>query len=336
VKLSELGEFGFINRIAARFACSDKQVIKGIGDDCAIIESENNMVQLVTTDLLIEGIHFLRDRIPPYFLGRKSLSVNISDIAAMGGRPLYFFMSLAIPKDVDVEYLDAFYEGIKSVADEEKVLLLGGDTTSSPCGLAISIALIGESGRSQYRTRDGAKPGDLICVSGPLGGAAAGLQVLLNHLDVALYPQIMASHYNPKARIAIGRLLAENPGVTAMIDISDGLLQDLGHICRQSGTGAVIRANQTPLLPGISDLAHSLNQDALTWGLTGGEDYELCWTIQPKFADFQDAQLQLFDNNRFFIVGAICEGEGIRILDSNNAAIDMKVRGFDHFSSIPS
>jgi thiamine-monophosphate kinase len=177
MKLSQIGEFGFIDRIKAGCLIREKNVIKAIGDDCCVFRTSGDLVTLLTTDMLVENIHFIRNAMPPFSLGRKALAVNISDIAAMGGTPREAVISIAIPNSVDVEYLDALYDGMKSMAREFDVNLLGGDTTSSPEHLVINIALVGEEAEDEILYRSGAKPGDVIFLTGDVGSSAAGLDI---------------------------------------------------------------------------------------------------------------------------------------------------------------
>ncbi len=287
MKLSELGEFGLIARTTRQFTRFHANEIQGIGDDCAVIDQGNGTVLLVTTDILMDRIHFLRDKIPPELLGRKSLNVNLSDIAAMGGKPLSFFISIAIPENIPVDYLDRFFNGIREAADSEHVSLLGGDTTGSKQDLAINILVLGEADSQKCVLRSTARNGDIIQVSGPLGASAAGLHLLLSEpseTEWKDYAELIEAHFDPRARLATGQALAQIPGVSAMIDISDGLIQDLGHICEQSSLSGTIRMEHIPFNPLLMDLSRKHGIDPWKWILAGGEDYELCWTVSPEYA----------------------------------------------------
>ena len=209
MKLKENGEFGFIDRIKPLCLISEEEVIKAIGDDCAVYEIEGSRVGLLTTDMLVEKVHFLRDRISPRDLGYKTLAVNLSDVARMGGIPRNAFLSIALPEDVTVEYLDELYEGMMGLGQEAGVNVLGGDTTGSKNDLVLNIALTGEAERDSVLYRDGARPGDMIYVNGPLGESAAGLEIILNDikLEGGLREHLLRAHYRPEIFILQGQFL---------------------------------------------------------------------------------------------------------------------------------
>ena len=240
------------------------------------------METLVSTDMLLEGTHFLRDDIPARLLGWKSAAVNFSDIAAMGGRPAGSFLSLGLPKGLDSDWTDAFLAGYKECSDFCGAPLLGGDTTTSQDGIAINVTVIGQCERGRSRKRGDAVPGDLICVTGPLGDSAAGLQVILQG---ARGPEaaetLVQRHYRPVPRIREGLALAATPGVHAMMDISDGVASDLRHILKASDVGATVRTQDVPLSAEMRQVCAQQGWDAVSLALSGGEDYELLFTMAP-------------------------------------------------------
>lgn len=330
--LNSIGEFGFIERFKPMFSHLLNSGQTGIGDDCAIIPVNEKEEWLVTTDLLVEGVHFLKDAISPYQLGVKSMAVNLSDIAAMGGTPTGAFLSIAIPKDTEVEYLDELMKGIHSVAERYSVPLMGGDTTKSLQHLAINVCVIGKCEKGKARRRGMAKMGDLICVSGNLGDSAAGLEAVLNKFPKT--PAITAlidKHHTPTPRIEEGALLSSYAGVHAMMDLSDGVASDLPHILKASGCGAIIEVSHLPISDELRSAAEEYGWDCLSMAAAGGEDYELLCTIAPS--DF-DAVNEAFKSNfskELSTIGFITGGAScIKWLD-NGEEFNLSNVGFQHF-----
>ena len=286
MKIDEIGEFGLIGRIAAAFRPLIPTGWEGIGDDCAVIPWSDDRSVVVTTDLLIENVHFLRDRISAYDLGYKVLAVNLSDIAAMGATPAATFLSLGLPADgVGVEWCDRFFEGYRSFG----VPLLGGDTTASPQGIVVNVTVLGIAENDRIKRRNGAEAGDLIVVTGPLGDSAAGLQALLAGLPNT--PEIAAlieAHHRPRPHLAEGEWLGREADVHALMDVSDGVASDLGHILRASGVGAEIDTASLPVSDRLRKTATEQGWKPLKLALTGGEDYVLLGTVAP--ARFEELQ----------------------------------------------
>jgi len=280
--LKHIGEFGLIARIKAGEALPDG--VTGIGDDCAVLPQADGRSTLVSTDMLMEGTHFLLPDAKPYDLGWKSAAVNLSDIAAMGGRPVGTFLAFALPQGLDSEWTDEFLRGYREISALCGAPLLGGDTTSSPDRLCICVTVLGECPSGRELRRDGARIGDLVCVTGPLGDSAAGLELIkcgdkdLGDDELALVDR----HYRPMPRVAEGLALASSDGVHAMMDISDGIGSDLGHILDASGVGAEIDVKAIPISDELRRTAASRGWDAHALATDGGEDYELLFTVAPE------------------------------------------------------
>jgi len=332
MKLNELGEFGFIERISPDHIPRPSHVVRGIGDDCAVIRTGDPDLYLITTDLLIEGIHFTRKTIDPRRLGRKSISVNLSDIAAMGGVPRDAFVAIAVPENLDVEFLDAFYEGIHERTQEFQVNILGGDTTSSLRDFMISITLTGTCPDSQVIFRNTARPGDHIFLTGPVGDSAAGLDILLNRpeYDLTGRNSLIHSHLDPYPHIEQGRWIAQSGCAHAMIDVSDGVSADLGHICDESSVGCTINSHALPLSDGLREYCLALKKDPLDFALSGGEDYVLLCTGDPALLNSaHSSDMELFD------IGIIEESRERFIRNSHGMKYPFQSRGWDHFSGSP-
>ena len=280
-RLSDLGEFGLIGRIRSQFPAPDG--VTGIGDDCAVLPQRDGRDTLVSTDMLVEGTHFLRDDIPPFRLGWKSAAVNLSDIAAMGGTPVATFLSLALPGGLDSAWTDEFLRGYADLCGRFRTPLLGGDTTASPDRICINVTVLGECPAGAAKRRGDARTGDLVCVTGPLGDSAGGLKAILEGVERDAEVQTLIDrHYLPLPRVAEGLALAAVPGVHAMMDLSDGLGSDLGHILRASGVGARIDRQALPLSPVLRRVCARLGWDAGALAVSGGEDYELLFTCTPE------------------------------------------------------
>lgn len=327
MKLRELGEFGLIDRIAGRVAGKSGIAI-GIGDDAAAVEPTTGLLTLITSDMLVEGVHFDLALCDPVTLGRKSLAVNLSDIAAMGGKPRHFLLSLAIPSNLPVEFLDSFIEGMLERGKEFGVTLIGGDTCSSRKGLIISVTLLGEQSRDFIVRRDGARSGDLICVTGTLGDAALGLELLKQGTREGI---AVARHLDPLPRVGEGIRLAETGIPSAMIDVSDGLLADLGHIIDLSGVGARLYLEKLPISDCFRENQAFLNEDPFLLPLSGGEDYELLFTLPPNKLHAIEA-LAAETGTRMTVIGEITDA-GLAVLTPLGAEYPVLRRGYNHFLS---
>jgi thiamine-monophosphate kinase len=298
MRVSKIGEFGLIDRLR-KFQNSTPQVVKGIGDDAAVLPFDNRHYLLLTTDMLVEGGHFLRS-MPAEKIGRKALACSLSDIAAMGGVPTFAVVSLGVPTDLDVRFVEKMYTGIRRLAGEFKVSIVGGDTVRS-AKIVLNVALLGTVERSRLVCRDGARVGDVIFVSGPLGGSLKS-----------------GRHLTFTPRVKEARILVEHFKPTAMMDISDGLVGDLGHILKASGVGAVLEKDRIPV-----------NRRAtLKQALTDGEDFELLFTLAKPVAH----KLMSRHPGKFFAVGEIVpKKDGFRLRDSDGKSQPLTLRSFSHF-----
>lgn len=335
--VNTLGEFGLIDHLTKQFAPVNKSTIKGVGDDCAIIRNEG-AVTVISTDMLVEGIHFDRLYTPLKHLGYKSVIVNLSDIYACNAVPKQITVSIALSNRYSIEDLEEIYDGIHTACRLYQVDLVGGDTTSSNKGLIISVTAIGQAEEQDIVYRDGAQVGDLICTTGDLGAAFLGLQILEREKDLFLsQPDIKPDLENqtyllerqlkPEARKDVIELLRKAEiKPTSMIDISDGLASEVFHICKSSDVGAFIEEGQVPIRQETELMAIKFNLDPITCALSGGEDYELLFTIDPKDIEKTKFLTQLF------IIGEITDkADGVKLHTSGGNIHDLQAQGWQHF-----
>ncbi|MCG8330968.1 MAG: thiamine-phosphate kinase [Chitinophagales bacterium] len=337
--VNELGEFGLIEHLTQRFPLSNPSSVKGIGDDAAVIDN-GNFQTVVSTDMLVEGIHFDLMYTPLKHLGYKSVVVNLSDIYAMNARPKQVTVSIALSNRFSVEALEELYDGIRAACNFYKVDLIGGDTTSSPKGLVISVTAIGQGEKGKLAYRNGAKVGDLICISGNLGAAYLGLQLLEREKQVYLsnpgvqpdlegHDYLVGRQLKPEAR---GDLINAFGKVglipTSMIDISDGLASELFHICKQSGVGALLEESGVSIHPDAEVQAINFSMDPITCALSGGEDYELLFTVDPQDIDKVKYMPDIY------IAGEIIPAEdGIKLNTKGGNLHDITAQGWKHFGN---
>ncbi len=334
--ISELGEFGLIDHLTDKFAISQETTVKGVGDDAAVLACNSKNQMVVTTDLLLENVHFDLSYMPLKHLGYKAVVVNLSDVYAMNARPTQITVSIAVSNRFPVEALEELYAGIMAATKIYNVDLVGGDTTSSTTGLLISITALGtvEKGKAVYRS--GAKADDLLVVSGDLGAAYMGLQVLEREKQVFLvnpksqpdlepYSYLVERQLKPEARKDIPQLL-EQLGVfpSAMIDISDGLSSEILHLCKQSKVGCNLYEDKIPLDPQVITVCEEFNLDSTTVALNGGEDYELLFTI--KMEDFP----KIKGNPHLSVIGHMtAKEEGVHLITRANTKIPIIARGWN-------
>jgi thiamine-monophosphate kinase len=337
VTSERLTERGLIRAIRHR-AAGGEGVRVGIGDDAAVLEPTPGAMLVATTDLMLENVHFRRRWAEPSDLGWKSLAVNLSDIAAMGARPRWALVALACPAATTPEEIDAFYTGLLTLAREHAVALVGGDTSASPAGWMVNVTLLGESVRAPL-LRSGARRGDVVAVTGTLGGSAAGLAVLERGTSPAEVPdptraEVTAAHLRPRPRVREGQWLAGAGVVTAMMDLSDGLATDLGHILEESTVGARVEAERLPIGASTRQVAQSLGRDAVAWAAGGGEDYELLLTCPRQAFSELAAGLERDTGTRLTAVGEIVAGAGLTFLDAAGQPLP-RLQGFEHFVTDP-
>ena len=336
-EISNIGEFGLIKRLTEKFTIENASTLKGVGDDAAVLDYKDKLV-LVTTDLLLEGIHFDLMYVPLRHLGYKAAVVNFSDIYAMNGQPKQMTVSLGISKRFAVEDLEQIYEGMEMACKHYGVDLIGGDTSASLTGLAISITCIGEGEKDKIVYRNGAKTNDLICVSGDLGSAYMGLQLLEREkivfsADENAEPDFEGKDYilqrqlKPEARKDIIKALADKGIVpTAMMDISDGLSSELIHICTQSNTGCRIYEDKIPINYQAAVMADEINMNIVTAALNGGEDYELLFTVSLE--DYE----KIITMEGVGIVGHMTGPElGLHLVGREGEEIGLKAQGWNSF-----
>ena len=325
MKISELGEFKLIELISKTIGkTGGGRLLMGIGDDAACWKA--NGLQLATTDTLIEGVHFNLKYITWAELGWKAMAVNLSDIAAMGGRPLYALVSLGVPADTEVENVTELYRGMVEQSKKFKVRIVGGDSVASPV-IAITVTLIGETkDKTKPLRRSAAKAGDMIAVTGTFGASAGGLAMIRRGLSLEkkAAAALMEAHVKPTPRLKEGLILARN-GVRAAIDVSDGLLGDLEKLCLASEVGARLNSERIPIHPAV---IKSFGNEALTLALTGGEDYELIFTAPQKIADKCKHDLPC----AVTVIGKIVKGNGVKVLDEDGNEFSWGSSGWDHFA----
>ncbi len=331
--ISQIGEEELINLISHNVELDQKEVLAGIGDDAAVTRSRGDRLMLTTKDMLVEGVHFLSNLITPWQLGRKALAVNISDIAAMGGTPRHVITAVGFPPETKLNVVEEIYRGIKDLCRIHSLNLMGGDTVRSPKGIIISITVIGEVKEENLVLRSGASPGDYIGVTGELGASAAGLDLLLKKYEASSgwAQELIQAHLEPSLRLKESKLLAEKGLATSMIDLSDGLLKDLGEITGSSRVGARIHLEKIPLHPAVLVASQIVEKDAMSYAVTGGEDYELLFTISPeKYDDFKGERHGV--DSKFTVIGKITSPEeGLKILDEEGKERDFFQKGFSHF-----
>ncbi len=334
-EIASLGEFGLIDHLTKNNETKQSSTILSIGDDAAVID-HGGMQTVISTDLLVEGIHFDLSYTPLKHLGYKSVVVNISDIYAMNATPTQIVLSIAISNKFSVEALDEFYEGVYAACEKYNVDLVGGDTTTSQRGFVISVTAIGEVAQNKFVKRDGAKPNDLICVSGDLGAAFLGLTLLERERkifeqtgaqpDLENQTYIVGRMLKPEARKDVVDYFAEhNIMPTSMMDISDGLSSELLHICKQSNVGCVLHEEKIPFNEDMKDFAYKLELDPTACALSGGEDYELLFTVSQ--ADYE----KINENNGLSVIGYITEAsEGKNIITRGGNKHELVAQGWNH------
>lgn len=337
-EIGELGEFGLIDRLSSKFLPGNDQTITGIGDDAAVISSSEGQLTLLSSDMLLEGVHFDLAYVPLQHLGYKAIAVNVSDIASMNGIPKQVTVNLGLSNRFSVEAIEMIYDGIKSACEEYKVDLVGGDTTSSRSGLVISVSVLGETNAEKITYRNSANKSDIVCVTGDLGGAYIGLQVLEREKQEYLanpdmqpkiekYDYVVGRQLRPKARMDIIHEMAElNIVPTSMIDISDGLASELFHLCKQSDLGVSIYEDKLPIGEQTFSTAAEFSIDPNTCALNGGEDYELLFTLKQE--DFE----KIKNHEDIHTIGYMHEKEKGKVMVTRSQNVmELQAQGWVHF-----
>ena len=332
-RLAEIGEFGLIQTLARGLSQPGKEVVLGIGDDAAAVDIGEGRYLLATCDIQIENIHFTRHWFTPEQIGWKAAAVNLSDIAAMGGTPRYALVSLAATPDFESDFLVQVYEGLDACLSRFGACIIGGNTSRTDAGLILDVTLLGEVVCNRMLTRNGAAPGEVLLVTGSLGGSRAGLMLLSGQVhvsDESIREEALIRHRRPFPRIEEARIIAARGG-TACMDISDGLLGDVRHLAKSSGIRVVINRDQLPISSAAAGVATALGTDPSELALQGGEDFELLFSLPRARVDALQMELLEKTGTQTTEIGWIEAGEGVFVTQKNS---EMKSTngGFDHFS----
>jgi thiamine-monophosphate kinase len=344
MRISELGEFPLIDRIARIASVEREDVIVGIGDDVAVLDPGGVPTAggedwiLAKVDCQVEGVHYLKEVISPRQIGRRALVINLSDIASIGGQPLYALVSLALPDDTEVAWVDELYHGLREEGDRYGVVVVGGNMARSPGGAFIDVFVLGRVRRDQVLLRSGAHPGDSVLVSGWLGESAAGLQLVLDPtIQVAGLTdeereRLLDRHFTPTPRLREAQAIARTGMATSAIDLSDGLSSDVGHICERSGVGVRLWAERLPISPATRSVAHEIGKEPWQLAIEGGEDYELCFTAPAAEAEVLAAAVVQETGTPVSIVGEILPlDKGRRLILENGREGPLEARGWQHW-----
>ena len=329
----ELGEFALLARLQRRLNQADAPpVVRGIGDDCAVLRPADGHDLLVTTDTQEEGVHFRRDWSTPEDIGWRCLAVNVSDIAAMGGVPLGAVVALSLPETLAVVFVEALYDGMNDLAEAYGCPIIGGNISKSAERLSVTITVLGSAPRDGAAYRAAAHAGDGIWVTGDLGGAKAGLEALIHPQAVAGLPidTVLSRYRRPRPRLQEAQFLRQH-GARSLIDLSDGLSSDLGHICEASGVSAQLHAERIPISEETRRVAGALGTDPLAFALHGGEDFELCLTAPPGAAASLEQGLRDQFDCPLTCIGAIEAGAGVTLRHPDGSEESLAAGGYDHF-----
>ena len=326
----------FIQFIAGKCAGKHPHLRKGIGDDCAVFGNIPGKDWLVTTDMLVAGVHFDTSWHDPYLLGRKSLAVNLSDIAAMAGTPQFVLLSIAVPGEYDTSWIETYMAGFFSMLEEHNCVLIGGDTVSSE-KLTLSVTVIGTATAGRAIGRDGARAGDAIYVSGPLGSAAAGLHLCqagrftVTDTRGCKWQELLSRHLDPSPRLQLAQLLLNCGCVTAMQDISDGIATDLSHICTASRVAATIEEEALPAHGELLSMCGEMDRDPLHFQLRGGEDYELLFTVQSgREEELERLVASGGTGDKIYRIGRVGKGQGVTLLTRSAERVAIDYQGYEH------
>lgn len=335
MRVGDLGEFRLIARLEKRLRRSQSShVVRGIGDDCAVLQPSDGSELLLTVDTQEEGVHFTRQWASPQDIGWRCLAVNVSDIAAMAGRPLGAIVALSLPSSLEVAFLEAFYDGMQELAEHYDCPVIGGNVSRRAAEtMSVSITVLGETLRGRSVCRSGARVGDEIWVTGGLGGARAGLAALTQPASVAgvaIEPAV-SRYRRPQPRLFEAQYLRQHADLHSLLDLSDGLSSDLRHICEASGVAAHVEADRVPFDPGVREIAAACDVEPLEYALHGGEDFELCLTVAPGGLDAIRENFEQHFQRSLVRVGSIREGAGVTLVATDGTQQPLAVKGYDHF-----
>lgn len=339
MRINEIGEFALIDRIARLLPSVPASVVVGIGDDVAVLRATEGKYLLATCDVQVENVHFLPEKITPYQLGSKIAAINLSDIAAMGGTPEWALVSLVLPEHRQVSFVDGLYRGMQEQMTSAGAVIVGGNLSRAHADVVIDFFLMGHVDPRNLLCRSGAREGDVIMVTGSLGDSRAGLELLCNsalELPPDVREQAVNKHLTPQPRLREGQVLGRSGRVHAMADVSDGLIGDLGHICRASNLGAEIWLAQAPVGSACAKVAAAAGVDPLEWALTGGEDYELLFAAAPEAARSIEDLLLRETGTVCRVIGRMTPAAGgIQILTADGGKWGRAdyLTGWDHFAA---
>jgi thiamine-monophosphate kinase len=338
MQISQLGEFGLIQRIKNALPHPPAEVVVGIGDDVAVLKISDSDYLLATCDVQVENVHFQRSIISPYQLGRRIAAINVSDIAAMAGDPRWALVSLALPQDLETDFVDALYEGMQEQLSRAGAVIVGGNLSRIDKDIVVDLCLLGRVKPENLLLRSGARKGDLILVTGWLGDSRAGLEVIRRpelSISEERRNQVLERHLTPQPRLRESQELGSSGLVHALVDVSDGLLSDIRHICRASKVGAEIWVGNLPISSAAKEVAHASEQDVSSWALAGGEDYELLFTASPELSAEIQGILKERTGTWCHVVGRIVdEAQGLQVCLENGRKIVFSdgFGGWDHFA----
>ncbi len=338
MRISELGEFPLIDRVAEIVSVDRGDVVVGIGDDVAVLDTGGSDWLLAKVDIQVEGVHFVPGLISPRDLGRKALAINLSDIAAAGGWPEYALVSLALPAETEVAWVEELYRGLRQEGDRYGVAVVGGNMARSPQGIVVDVFVLGRVRRQRLLLRSGARPGDRVLVTGTLGDSAAGLALLQEssiQLGAAGREQLLTRHFAPTPRLPEAEIISRHQLATAMIDLSDGLSSDIGHICERSGVGVRLWAARLPISPAARQVAGATGQPAWQLALEGGEDYELCFTAPPDAAGELAEAVEEETGTPVTIIGEILPARSRWLVREDGSEVSLQAGGWEHFRRRP-
>lgn len=335
MRVGDIGEFPLIDRLEQIIAVERPDLLIGLGDDVAVLSMPGDELLLATIDIQIERVHFLPEIITPEQLGHRALAINLSDIAAMGGHPWFALVSLALPADTAVEWIERLYRGMRVTADQFGVAVVGGNMSRTRSEIGVDVAVLGRVQRDHLLTRSGARPGDQVLVTGHLGEAAAGLHLARNP-DLPLAPAdrefLLERYLTPTPRLAEAAVISRRRQATAMLDLSDGLSSDVGHICERSQVGVRMYEALLPITPAVQQVAGMLHQPAWHLALAGGDDYELCFTAPPAVVDELANAVVQATGTSVTVVGQILPSEAGRWLVLNDGQeLPLEAAGWQHF-----